>query len=320
MKKALILGGSGQDGLLMSLFLIKKKYKIVSISRHSIKKKYINLLSSKNYLHKKCDIRDSKKLFKIISNFKPNEIYNFAGVTTLEESDKKIIYNDNINNHSVVKIYDFLKKKKFKGKFFQSLSAEVFGDYNYNFKKNKYVFNPLNPYAISKLSSYYYANYYRRKYLLNIYCGFLFNHDSKYRQKSHIISVIKENFEKIKRKEITFFKLKNIAARRDWNSAKNFVHKIWSLLKNKKAFDFILCSGQYNTVEDVINIIAKNQGFLLKKKKDGEKIFFLDKNTNKIIIKAHSFYENTRANPHNIQYIKIKSKNKLKNLISEIAL
>ena len=61
----------------------------------------------------KCDISHSAKLFKIIDNLKPNEIYNFAGVTTLEESNNKIIYNDLISNHSVIKIYDFLKRKKF---------------------------------------------------------------------------------------------------------------------------------------------------------------------------------------------------------------
>ena len=140
MRKALIFGGQGQDGVIITNYLIKKKYKVISTSRKK-EKKIINL--SKNLIYKKCDISESKKVFKIIKNFKPDEIYNFAAVSTIHQSEKNIINNDRINCFSILKIYEFLKKIKYKGKFFQSLSAELFGNYNktkqVNFKQFNYV-------------------------------------------------------------------------------------------------------------------------------------------------------------------------------------
>ena len=93
-------------------------------------------------------------------------------------------------------ILENLKKIKYSGKIFQSLSAEIFGDYNYK-RIDLKKFNPINPYAISKLTSYYYSKYFRKNFGLKIYCGFFFNHDSKYNKGSHVIHFIINNFKKI---------------------------------------------------------------------------------------------------------------------------
>ena len=53
MKKALIFGGQGQDGTIITNYLIKKKYKIISISRGRRRK--INY-KNENLIFKKCDI------------------------------------------------------------------------------------------------------------------------------------------------------------------------------------------------------------------------------------------------------------------------
>ena len=38
MRKALIFGGQGQDGIIITNYLIKKKYKVISISKNKKKK------------------------------------------------------------------------------------------------------------------------------------------------------------------------------------------------------------------------------------------------------------------------------------------
>ena len=59
MRKALIFGGQGQDGVIITNYLIKKKYKVISTSKKKVKK-IINLY--KNLIYKKCDISESKKV------------------------------------------------------------------------------------------------------------------------------------------------------------------------------------------------------------------------------------------------------------------
>ena len=144
--------------------------KIISIVRK--KDKRLNKIFNDTNFFKISDLRNTKKIISIIKKFRPKEIYNFAGISTIQESQKKILLNDQINNHAFLSILENLKNIRYKGKIFQSLSAEIFGDYNYK-KINPKKFNPINPYSISKLTSYYYSKYFRKNFGLNIYCGFL---------------------------------------------------------------------------------------------------------------------------------------------------
>jgi GDPmannose 4,6-dehydratase len=201
-KRAIIIGGSGQDGIEMAIFLKKKNYELISIIRKK-NNKIKKILNNKN-IFKIADLQNTQKIIKIIKKFKPREIYNFAGISTISESRNKILLNDKVNSHAFLAILENLKKMKFKGKIFQSLSAEVFGDYNYK-KINPQRFNPINPYAISKLSSYYYSKYFRKNFGLKIYCGFFFNHDSKYNKGANVIYYVINNFKKILLKKKNLF-------------------------------------------------------------------------------------------------------------------
>lgn len=312
-KKALIIGGSGQDATEMYLFLKRKKYEILSLTRSKKffkKKKFINDF-------KLCSIKNHSKLIDIIKNFKPTEIYNFAGITNVNESKKKILLNDYVNNYSYLSLLYNLTNINYKGKIFQSLSAELFGDYNY--KKlciNK--FNPINPYSISKLSSYYYSQYFRKHFKLKIYCGFFFNHDGKFSNKKHLIYYVFDNFNKIKKKQIKYFTIDNIKAKRDWNLASDFIKVVWKKLNHKKPSDFVIRSGTYNTVEDVINICSYYYNIPLKKKITKDKIIFLNKSDNSPVIFANSIKEKVEHPRQDIDDIAINKKNKILKIIKDM--
>ena len=88
-KRAVIIGGSGQDGIEMTLFLKKKKYELISIIRKN-NPKLKKIISDKN-IYRIVDLKNTKKIISIIRRFKPNEIYNFAGISNIQESEKNII-------------------------------------------------------------------------------------------------------------------------------------------------------------------------------------------------------------------------------------
>ena len=186
-KKALILGIFGQDGYLMSKFLKKKNYKVIGIFRKLHKDKKIDHID----VLCKVDIKSFNKVKKIIKKYKPDEIYNFSGVSDLKTARTKILENEKSINYFVLNLLIFLKNYK-KTKFFNSLSSELFRNEKNTLKKIKLIkdFNPENPYAISKLSAFYYSKYFRKNFNLNVYNGFLFNHESKYRSNKFIIPKI----------------------------------------------------------------------------------------------------------------------------------
>ena len=65
MKTALITGINGQDGILLSKFLIKKSYRIIGIDK--IKKRKKNILKVKVI---NTDLSSKKKISKIINKAK----------------------------------------------------------------------------------------------------------------------------------------------------------------------------------------------------------------------------------------------------------
>jgi GDPmannose 4,6-dehydratase len=314
-KRAIIIGGSGQDGIEMAIFLKKKNYELISIIRKK-NNKIKKILNNKN-IFKIADLQNTQKIIKIIKKFKPREIYNFAGISTISESRNKILLNDKVNSHAFLAILENLKKMKFKGKIFQSLSAEVFGDYNYK-KINPQRFNPINPYAISKLSSYYYSKYFRKNFGLKIYCGFFFNHDSKYNKGANVIYYVINNFKKILLKKKKSFSIRNVNVRRDWNLATVFIEKIWQILQKKKPCDFILRSGKYDYLEDIVFKVAQFYKIPMKIIVKNNKIIFINPKTKKPIIYSKRIKEKFENDTLNILDFKIGKKNKILNIVKNI--
>jgi len=68
MKKALITGINGQDGILLSRFLLTKKYQVFGIDKIRRKKKK-NLLKIKIF---NIDLKSKKKIWSVLNKIKTN--------------------------------------------------------------------------------------------------------------------------------------------------------------------------------------------------------------------------------------------------------
>ena len=312
-KKALIFGVDGQDGSLMADFLIKKKYEIIGTYRNKKLKKLKNL----NILNKikliNCDLSNFSKINNIIFKNSPDEIYNFAGVSTLKKSENNLRENDRTNNQAVLNIMLSIKDKKKKIKFFQSLSSEIFKkDKKINFCNEKTKFDINNAYSISKISSYNYLKLLREKYKLKLYSGFLFNHASYYSRNDFLIKKIVENFHKLKNKKIKKITIGNLNARRDWIYSKDLVEIIWKITQLNKPSDFVIGSGKLFKVKDVVNEVAKNYGFILKWKRKRNELLGFDFKSKKVIVKTAQIH---KRNENNIAVADIK---KLKKFVKNL--
>ena len=312
-KRALIFGVDGQDGSLMSDFLIKKKYKIIGTYRDKKLKKLRNL----NILNKiklvNCDLSDFSKINNLINKNSPDEIYNFAGVSTLNKSENNLKENDQTNNQAVLNIMLSIKDNKKKIKFFQSLSSEMFKkNKKINFCNEKTKLDINNAYSISKISSYNYLKLLRKKYKLKFYAGFLFNHASYFSKKDFLIKKIVENFHKLKDKKLKKVMVGNLNAKRDWIYTKDLVEIVWKITQLSKPDDFVIGSGKLFTVKEVVNEVAKNYGFILKWKKSQNELLGLDTKSKKIIVKTTKLF---KRNENNLAVADIK---KLKKFVKNL--
>ena len=78
MHKILVTGGLGFIGSNLIKILIKNKYKVLNIDKTSYASSFYNIKNFRNNKHYKFiknDLSDSKKIFKIINNYKPACIF-----------------------------------------------------------------------------------------------------------------------------------------------------------------------------------------------------------------------------------------------------
>jgi GDPmannose 4,6-dehydratase len=91
----------------------------------------------------------------------------------------------------------------------------------------EYSFNPVSPYGVSKIASYYMVRYYRNVYKLKIATGISFNHESPLRHETFITRKITKGVARIKLGVQDHLSVGNLYAKRDWGHAKDFIKAFW---------------------------------------------------------------------------------------------
>ena len=130
-----------------------------------------------------------------------------------------------------------------KCRFYQASTSEMFG--NTVRKRNQKInmqnsFEPVSPYAISKLSAHHLVKLYRESYGLYACSGILFNHESPLRGREFVTKKIVENLVKQKYQNGEILKLGNLDANRDWGHAEDYVDAMISILDQKNPMIILL--------------------------------------------------------------------------------
>jgi GDPmannose 4,6-dehydratase len=259
-KTALIIGITGQDGSYLAEFLLKKGYRVIGILRKAsdmIPPNIRHLQSRIDLVHG--DLLDSLSLVEVISTWQPDEVYNLASQSYPGASWRLSLHTVQTNGVGAHRLFDAVKHAKPDCRVYQASSSEMFGKVQEVPQNENTPFNPVNPYAASKLYAHNIANIYRESFGLFIACGILFNHESP-RRGMHFITqkvtygaacikcdmqnspVLSETGEPIVKEGKLH--LGNLDAQRDWGFAGDYVEAMWLMLQQPKAEDFIIGTGE----------------------------------------------------------------------------
>ncbi len=263
MKKALILGVTGQDGSYIAELLLKKKYKIYGVYRKSAtgnKKNLKEILNNRNFKLVKGDITDPISLNFIINKFQPEEIYNFADQDHVGWSYVIPSYSIRVTALSVIDILEIIKHKKKKIKYFQPISSNVFGLTNTKTQNEKTPYNPNSIYALAKTTAIHACEMYNRIYNTHA-CGAIFyNHESPRRSSEYVSKKIVQQSVEISMKKRKYLYLGDVNAKIDWGYAKEYVEAAWRIIQQKKPDFYVIASGQQNSVKDFVKLCFKKLG------------------------------------------------------------
>ena len=304
MKKiALITGISGQDGAYLAKFLLKKNYRVIGADKRSGRdnKWRLQYLGIENKVTiEYIDLTEINSLMRLFQKYRFNEVYNLAAQSFVKSSFDSPITTSLSTAIGPLNMLEIIRNLKFKPKFYQASSSEMFGDVDVRSQNEDSKFNPQSPYAISKVFAHFTTINYRKSYNLFAINGILFNHESPLRGEEFVTRKITIGLAKIMSKKLKFLEVGNLYAKRDWGYAGDYVEGMWKMLQNKNPEDFVLATGKTYTIKHFINTATNILKLRTKWVGKGlnEKLINLD--NNKILIKINKKF----FRPAEVNYLK----------------
>ena len=172
MQKVLVTGGLGFIGSNLVKLLLDKKYNVINIDKISYSSNFYNTKDfsrSRKYKFIKCDLKNQKKIEKILYKIKPNCIFNLAAETHVDrsiDSPKNFIDSNILGTFSLLESFKKYFYKYRKGKLIHISTDEVYGDILKGRSKENDQYKPSSPYAASKASSDHLVTSYVRTFNL----------------------------------------------------------------------------------------------------------------------------------------------------------
>ena len=299
-KTALITGISGQDGAYLAQLLLKKNYKVIGTDRRSARSlnwRHKRLGIENKIIYEEMELAEIYEIQRVFKKYKIDEVYNLAAQSFVGTSFSSPLNTANITGLGTLRILETIRSVNKNIKFYQASSSEMFGDVLEKKQKETTPLNPQSPYAISKVFSHYLTQNYRNSYNMFASSGILFNHESPLRGEEFVTRKIIINLIKVLKKDINFFELGNIYAKRDWGYAKEYVEAMWKMLQRKKPKDYVISTGKTHSIKEFINIATKYLNMNVKWIGAGLSEKLINKDNNKIIIQINpKFFRPSEVN------------------------
>ena len=257
-KKALITGITGQDGSYLAELLLHKGYEVHGIIRRAstfntsrIDHIFADPHDESNLHLHYGDLADSEMIANLIYNIQPDEVYNLGAQSHVRVSFDTPEYTGNVTGLGTTRLLETIKRSGQDIKFYQASSSEMFGATPPP-QNEETKFWPRSPYACAKVYSYHMCKNYRDGYNMFVCNGILFNHESPRRGETFVTRKITRGLANIVAGKQKYLYMGNLDARRDWGFSPEYVEAMWMMLQQDKADDYVVSTGQTNSVKEFL--------------------------------------------------------------------
>lgn len=276
-KTALITGITGQDGAYLAEFLLKKGYSVFGTYRRISSPNFWRLL----YLNLEdrvrlipADLIDDSSLKEAIRLSEPDEVYHLAAQSYVGTSFDQPLTSGEFSGLAVARILESIRQHNPSIKFYQASSSEMFGNVKEHPQNELTKFNPESPYAVAKVYGYHITKIYRDGYGMFAANGILFNHESPLRGLEFVSRKITNGVAKIALGIENYLYLGNLASRRDWGYAPEYVECMWRMLQQKRPDDYVIATGKSHSVLEFVKKAFDIAGLDWKKHVKTDKTLF----------------------------------------------
>lgn len=277
-KTALITGITGQDGSYLAELLLAKGYEVWGIIRRSssfntgrIDHIYQDPHETDVKL-KLCygDLADASSLQRILSQARPDEVYNLAAQSHVKVSFEVPEYTGDVTGLGATRLLGAIRELGLDSRYYQASSSELYGKVVETPQTETTPFWPRSPYAAAKAYAFHMTRNYRESYGMFAVNGILFNHESPRRGETFVTRKISHAAARIKLGLQERLYLGNLDAKRDWGFAGDYVEGMWRMLQAEEPDDFVLATGETHTVRKFCDLCFGAVGIPLEWTGSGE--------------------------------------------------
>jgi GDPmannose 4,6-dehydratase len=265
MKRALVTGITGQDGLYLSELLLSKGYEVFGLIRGQNNPKadlVRSVVPDVRLLHG--DITDLSSLIRALSTSQPDEVYNLGAVSFVAYSWENARLTSDVTGLGVLNVLEATRLHAgpdlSKIRFYQASSSEMFGKVQDVPQRESTLLWPRSPYGVAKVYGHYMTINYRESYGMHASSGILFNHESPRRGPEFVTRKITQAVARISLGLQDSIALGNLDAKRDWGFAGDYVEAMWLMLQQDRADDYVVATGETHSIREFLEIAFAHVG------------------------------------------------------------
>lgn len=241
--KAVIFGAGGQDGHYLSALLKGRGVQTIGISR--------SIGSFRG------DVGRRSFVDELIRTERPDYVFHLAANSTTRHD--AIFENHETISTGTLNILEAVRRHRPEAKVFIAGSAMQFLNNGTPINEDS-PFEASSPYAVARIQATYAARYFRQKFAMRVYCGFLFNHDSPLRTDKHVNRVIVDAVKRVAQGSKEPLVLGNLAVQKEFGYAGDVAEAICKLIDQDDIFEVVIGTGRAYSIEDWVAYCFRSIG------------------------------------------------------------
>ncbi len=206
------------------------------------------------------DLRNGRKLSKILKSINPDWIFHLAALSHVGESWKMVKKTVSTNFLSTLNLFESAFNLSRKPKILFISSAEVYGSVKYNELPIKEIqpVNPSNPYAFSKLLGEILSSLYN-SLGMEILVVRPFNYTGPGQSPKFVCSDFAYQIVMIEKGKLKpEIRVGNLSVRRDFTDVRDVVRAFRIIMeKGEKGAPYNVCSGKSYSIEEILQTLLQ---------------------------------------------------------------
>lgn len=258
--RALITGVAGQDGTYLTELLAQKGYQVFGVVGPRPAEGADCLGQYCSFEPVEADLTKGDSLDDVIRRVRPDEVYNFAAISSVSESWTHLAAVADVNATGVARLLEALRRHAPQARLCQAVSAEIFGNSSESPQTESTPIHPVTPYGAAKAYAHFLMRIAREGMAMFTCSAILYNHESPRRPLDFVTRKITDGVARIHYGLDDRITLGNVDAARDWGFAGDYVEGMWRMLQQPVADDYIFATGDVHTVGEFCDLAFSHVG------------------------------------------------------------